>query len=37
MGIEINSIKDTKLNSIAKLTDINRDNKLSGDEYQIFA
>ena len=37
MGIEINSIKDTKLNSIAKLADINRDNKLSGDEYQFFA
>lgn len=37
MGIEISSIKDANLNSIAKQADTNKDNKLSGDEYQIFA
>lgn len=37
MGIEISTIKDAKLNNIAKQADKNKDNKLSGDEYQIFA
>ena len=37
MGVEIAKITDTRLNSIAKQADVNKDNKLSGDEYQIFA
>ena len=37
MGIEIERISDAKLNSIAKQADVNKDKKLSGDEYQIFA
>ena len=37
MGVEIAKITDTRLNSIAKQADANKDNKLSGDEYQIFA
>ncbi len=37
MGIEISKITDTGLNSIAKQSDVNQDNKLSGEEYRIFS
>ncbi len=37
MSIEISKITDAGLNSIAKKVDHNNDQKLSGDEYRIFA
>lgn len=37
MGLEISKITDSTLKNIANQADVNKDNKLSGDEYQIFA
>jgi len=37
MALEISSIKDTKLQQIAASVDTDRNNKLSGDEYSLFA
>ena len=37
MGIEISKISDAGLNNTAKQVDVNKDGKLSGNEYRIFA